>query len=186
VIESHVTIHTRFAQFFRAITSLLLIVSTLSISSCTYSIKPDALPSTPDEFAMPYEELAKKYPDVQIMTEFNFKQVDPEEIKKVWGEPDNIKKDWWYFPSLGGVLGGFWLLGYEPITIAITASVAFLIQPVSPRKYVWIKDNYCIEAYVGTGFPVYRSRIVRWKWTDLREVDNPGSDCTLTDPEEEE
>jgi len=165
----------------------LLIVSTLTISSCAYSIKPDALPSTPEEFAMPYEELSKKYPDIQVMAElFNFKQVDPEEIINVWGEPDNVKKDWWYFPYMGGLLGGFWLFGTEPVTIAITAGLIILVRPVSPRRYIWIKGSYCIEANVDTVFPRYRSGIVYWKWTDLREVDDPGSNCIMTGSEEGE
>lgn len=187
MIESRISKRTSFVQFLREIMSLLLIISTLTFSSCAYSIKPDALPSTPEEFAMTYEELTKKYPDIKVMAElFNFKEVDPEEIVQVWGEPDNVKKDWWYFPAIAGMLGGFWLLGYQPVTIAITGGLAFLAMPVSTKKYVWIKENYCIEANVRTGLPRYQSSIVGWKWTDLREVEEPDSDCKLKSLEEGE
>ena len=151
------------------------------LTGCITSKNFESLPRDAADFQLPYEQLAQKYPEVPLYAKFrglapNMPPAD--NLIEIWGKPDVEKTNHRYFPQMGLTLAVVSIaLDTTPVVIAETAAIVFAIRPVEPQKYVWYKDNYCIETGIDTAFPQYRRRVARWEWTDSRTATDMSEDC---------
>ncbi len=165
----------------RALRSTVILLCVL-LTGCITSKNFESLPRDAADFQLSYEQLAQKYPEVPLYGKkfrgFTANMPPSCDLIEVWGKPEVEKTDHWFFPQMGLTLAVVSVaLNTTPVVIAETAAIVLAIRPVPPQKYVWYKENYCIEAFIDTAFPQYRRRVARWTWTDGRTAANMSEEC---------
>lgn len=148
---------------------------------CATTRNFESLPVQSEDFELPYEKLAEKYPEVPVY-EKRFRGLSPneplaEDLIKVWGNPDSEKTSWSYFSTIGGTLVLMGVLFQNPLPPLAAGGIALLIRPVSPKTYIWFKGKYCIETHIDTSIPNYKEQITSWKWTDMDTAEKISDAC---------
>lgn len=161
---------------------ILVIVICILATGCVTTNNFKSLPLQSTDFELPYERLTEKYPEIPVYEKKfrGFSQNTPlaESLIDVWGKPDAVDTEWYYYPVLGGgmaVIGV--VLQTGPVPILAAGGLALLIRPAPPETQIWHKGNYCIEAKTDRTFPDYKKRVIYWRWTDIHSADKIHKEC---------
>ncbi len=148
---------------YRKIITIALISS---LYGCATNRALGPVPTEPDEFKLPLASLRSNYHelDVYYLGNLFVGYCTPiEQLKKLWGEPNEVVTEWLQVPVLvvpialaGGGAGG-----------AIATGIVYGMYPKQPERYIWRKGNYEIETRVLTEIGCgYEPRIHHWQWNE--------------------
>lgn len=138
------------------------------LCGCATNRNLGSLPTDPSEFRQPLASLRSHYDELDRYDRGNlfFGYCTPvEQLKRLWGEPDQVVTEWVQMPILmvpmaisAGGPGG-----------AIGIGIAYGMYPRQPQRYIWRKGNYKIDTRVVTGIDCgYEPRIHFWEWNETR------------------
>ncbi|MBI5665021.1 MAG: hypothetical protein HZC49_08065 [Nitrospirae bacterium] len=134
------------------------------------------------DFELPYEKLTEKYNEIPVYEKqcrgFSINTPLAVDLIAVWGDPDIIETEWYYYPLIGGELVALGvLMNTGPVPPLVAGGLALLIRPLPSETYIWQKGNYCIETYIDTAFPIYKKTIISWEWTDIHVDEKISKAC---------
>jgi len=144
---------------------LILLISFLLIGC---SRKPLVeLPKSVEEYQLNKKELVQKYPEISKYEDewrIFFPNYPAEEsVIKELGSPDKVKRDWWY-PII--IVGTLVAIQSQPIVWGI----ALFTRPYIPKRYIYKKEDYCIEVFIDRTFiHGYREYMHSWKWKEKNQ-----------------
>lgn len=162
--------------------TLIAGIASVLLTGCITTNNFQDIPKEPHEFRLPPSELHSKYPEINAYERsfwgFSINTPLATDLISAWGEPKEKTKDWGYVAGMGAALVYIGATSSAGATIFITGLVV-AIRPSPPVRYYWVKENYCIEAYIDNAVLVendnafsgqpYAKRVVSWKWHSLED-----------------